>query len=258
MKKIKLVMIIYLAIIVNLNAMSFEEKVKACESGSAQGCTYLGNSYAKGEEVKKDYTQAIKFYKKGCDANYGQGCSNLGMMYERGHGTEQDLNKALELYSKGCENGHIQGCSNLGNLYYHGKGTEQDLGKAKKLYSKGCDVGDIAGCVGVGITYAVVGDYQKAKEYFKKGCDSGNKEACNYYIKADQESTKSNIPLWGIIAGGLVFLFILLAIIFGRKNEKIKDMLGWIIGIPLIGLFWYFSSMLTTWWTAFKLSYFGF
>jgi len=257
--KVILMIISYLAIIINLHAVSLEEKINTCSNGNPQGCTYLGNSYAKGEDVKQDYKQAIKFYKKGCDGGSGQGCCNLGMMYEKGNGTEQNIDKAIELYTKGCEIGHIQGCTYLGNFYYYGNGVEQDLSKAIELYTKGCENENIAGCIGVGVTYAVMGQYEKAKVYFKKGCDSGNEQACRYYIKADEESSSNmNIPLWGIIVAGVVFLFIILALIFGRKNEKVKDILGWIIGIPLIALFWYYSSLITTWWTAFKLSYFGF
>ncbi len=252
-------MISYLTILASLHAVSFEEKISSCNNDSAKGCTYLGNSYAKGEEVKQDYKLAIKYYKKGCDGGYAQGCSNLGMMYDKGYGTEKNLSKAIELYAKGCEAGHLRGCTNLGNIYYYGNGVKQDPNKAIELYSIACDNKDIIGCIGVGVTHAAMGNYKKAKVYFKKGCDSGSEQACSYYKRVDKEaSDNANIPLWAMITFGLVFLLIILALIFGRKNEKVKNILGWVIGVPLIGLFWYFSSWLTTWWTAFKLSFFGF
>ena len=56
----------------------------------------------------------------------------------------------------------------------------------------------------------------------------------------------------------IILIAIILILILKMKNEKLTDILSWIIGLPLLALFFYLSNWLTTWWTAFKLSFFGF
>ena len=211
--------------------------------------------YFHGAGGEQNYEKAEELYRKVCDTGDTAGCSGLGSIYM----AKKNYGKAKESFKKACDGGGLTACSNLGLMYAEGKGVNPNMEKAKEFLNEACVGGLGEGCSTIGAIYEMEKNYGKAKEFFKKGCDNGYEDGCKYYIEVNEKySSASNIPSWAILIAGTLFLLIILALIFGRKNEKVKDALGWIIGIPLIALFWYFSTWLTTWWTAFKLSFFGF
>lgn len=57
----------------------------------------LGKMYEKGEQVEKDYKQAVSFISKAADLGNGDAICNLGMRYYKGEGVAQDMVKAASL-----------------------------------------------------------------------------------------------------------------------------------------------------------------
>ena len=54
---------------------------------------------------KGDYQKAAQLYQKACDSGSAMGCSNLGVLYEDGQGVKQNYQKAAQLYQKTCDGG---------------------------------------------------------------------------------------------------------------------------------------------------------
>jgi uncharacterized protein len=50
--------------------------------------------YVNGQGVEKDYTEAVKWYRKAAEQNYALAQSNLGLMYKNGQGLEKDYVEA--------------------------------------------------------------------------------------------------------------------------------------------------------------------
>lgn len=60
----------------------------------------LGDLYANGEGVEKDYRKALKYYRKAADRLYAEAEYKIGQLYEKGQGVPRDLNEAAKWYHK--------------------------------------------------------------------------------------------------------------------------------------------------------------
>ncbi|HJF82550.1 tetratricopeptide repeat protein [Helicobacter pullorum] len=60
--------------------------------------------------IKKDATKAMELYRRACDLGNTEGCTELGDNYARGHGVRQDYKKAMEFFGKACDLGEQKGC----------------------------------------------------------------------------------------------------------------------------------------------------
>ena len=86
---------------------------RACQLGSAQGCTGAGYIYDNGENVDIDYNQANVFFKKGCDEikdPAASSCYNLALNYQQGHGSDASNDRAKEYFDKACQLGDEEAC----------------------------------------------------------------------------------------------------------------------------------------------------
>ncbi|MBR0574011.1 MULTISPECIES: tetratricopeptide repeat protein [Pasteurellaceae] len=99
---------------------------------------YLGKMYAKGLGVKRNYTEAIKWYKVAATGyNYfGFPAYELGIMYRYGIGVKQDNSQAFKWFLKTSDRIGFIGGLELGSMYENGLGTEQNYGKALKIYEQ--------------------------------------------------------------------------------------------------------------------------
>lgn len=59
----------------------------------------IGQHFATGKALPKDYEKAINYYYLSIDQGYNRGYEKLAELYEFGHGVEQDLSKAREFYT---------------------------------------------------------------------------------------------------------------------------------------------------------------
>ena len=76
------------------------------EEGDAVAQYNLGNLYAKGHGVARDYVEARKWYLKGAEQGHANAQYDLGRLYDEGHGVAQDYVKARKWYLKVAEQGH--------------------------------------------------------------------------------------------------------------------------------------------------------
>jgi uncharacterized protein len=66
----------------------------AAEQGNAEAQSYLGFAYSKGEGVKQDNSEAVRWYRKAADQGDQNAQWNVGQMYKNGLGVKQDNEQA--------------------------------------------------------------------------------------------------------------------------------------------------------------------
>lgn len=110
---------------------------------------HLGEYY----NDKKDYKEAVKYYKISDERGYASASIELGIIYEKGLLGKKDVKTALKYYEKAFRNSDDKtqkgiAAYNIGIIYQYGKGEiEKDLKKAK--------------------AYLKVSNYKKAKTQLK-------------------------------------------------------------------------------------------
>ena len=101
----------------------------------------LGSMYEKGEGVKQDTKEALKWYRKAAQQGVAHAQYNLGIMYDNGRGVKQDTSEAVAWYRKAVEQGHADAQYNLGASYHNGKGVLQDSAKALPWFQLAAEQG---------------------------------------------------------------------------------------------------------------------
>ena len=139
-------------------------------------------SFDQGEDYydKKDYANALVYFKKASNFNNPKALYYLALMYDMGHGVPKEYKKAFKYYKQSADLGNILAMNNLGVMYTLGVGVVKDDTKGCKMYQKAADAGgtkisfdNLAWCYKIGL-----GDFKrddsKAIEYYKKAIDFGN------------------------------------------------------------------------------------
>jgi TPR repeat protein len=86
--------------------------------------------YSRGESVPKNYTEAMKWYKKAADQGYTSAQNNLATMYADGKGVPKNFVKAYVWYSIASANGDETSKKNLDIL--NSDMTPQQIAQAQK------------------------------------------------------------------------------------------------------------------------------
>ena len=94
----------------------------------------LGAYYAWGMWEPKDYSEAVKWYRKAADQGNADAQNNLGVCYKNGEGVPQDYSEAVKWYRKAAEQGQKYAQYNLGVCYYNGQGVTQNRQEAFKYF----------------------------------------------------------------------------------------------------------------------------
>ena len=115
---------------------------KAADQGYASAQFNLGVMYDNGQGVAQDYSEAVKWYKKAAEQGNASAQCNLGVMYENGYGVTKSYAEAVKWYRKAAEQGDAKGQAYLAEMYENGKGVNQDKAEAIKLYKMAADQGN--------------------------------------------------------------------------------------------------------------------
>ena len=122
----------------------YAEALKWFRKAAGQGCenaqNNLGILYANGYGVEQDHAEALKWFRKAVEQGNGKAKSNLGDLYRYGHGVEQDYDEALKWYRKAAGQGVAAAWKSLGNMYCRGEGVEKDFVTAAEWYRKYVEV----------------------------------------------------------------------------------------------------------------------
>ena len=112
------------------------------KKGDAEAQYNLGLMYYDGDDVTKDYKQAVQWFSKSADQGYAKAQYNLGYMYDNDQGVEQNFKQALKWYRKSAEQNDASAQINLGFMYSNGRGVAQDYQKAYMWYNIASVSGD--------------------------------------------------------------------------------------------------------------------
>lgn len=157
-------------------------KVDDYRADSLAACN-LGDIYKSGIEVKRDYTQAFKYYKKAEKSGDSLAIATLGAFYINGWGTDIDTKKGIEYTKKAAQNGISFAQYNLAQLYKKGKIVEKSEKEYTEWLQKAADNGysDAMYDLGEDLIFAD-NNFKNAKKgfyYVEKSAELGNLEAVN-------------------------------------------------------------------------------
>jgi TPR repeat protein len=116
-------------------------KAKA-ERGDIQAQTRLGQAFAQGDGVGRDYQQAARWYGQAASNGNVQGEVMFGELCQAGQGTRRDLANAARWFTKAAQDGSTAAQYDLGFLYEQGQGVPHDERLAAHWYQLASEGGD--------------------------------------------------------------------------------------------------------------------
>jgi TPR repeat protein len=148
---------------------------KAAEQGYAQAQHNLGCCYENGFGVQQDYTEAVKWFRKAAEQNNARGQCKLGVYYANGQGVGKDKVEAVKWFRKAAEQNHADAQCSLGDCYFIGEGVTQDEAEAVKWWRKAAEQNDAQAQSCLGICYenghGVPQDFGEAVKWYRKAAD---------------------------------------------------------------------------------------
>jgi TPR repeat protein len=124
-------------------AASLESGVKAYKKGdfpralkdfkadaSKISCYNLGLMHYKGEGVKANRREAVRWFRKSAEMGHSQAQFIIGTMYDKGEDLAKDPGEAFAWYLKAAAKGHMQAQFNVGYMYTMGEGVKKDRNEA--------------------------------------------------------------------------------------------------------------------------------
>lgn len=112
------------------------------DAGSEVAMIQLADAYVRGNEVKQNSQEAIKYYEMAAENGIPFGYECIGIMYFEGSGVSQNFEKAYEYFLKNKKDMQIPATYALGEMYRLGLYVKQDLKKACKYYDKIASISD--------------------------------------------------------------------------------------------------------------------
>jgi TPR repeat protein len=98
--------------------------------------------YVNGEGVPKDYTEAVKWFRKAAKQGDSRAQFSLGLRCANGEGVPQDYLEAVKWYRRAAEQGDSSAQNNLGLMYANGKGVHKDYVLAHMWYNLAASLAD--------------------------------------------------------------------------------------------------------------------
>jgi TPR repeat protein len=99
-------------------------------AGDAKAAYDLGEHYADGAGVKRDFQQAMSWFAKAAGKGQASAQWKLGLGYLKGIGVPQDDAKAAAWFLRAANQAHIGAQIALSELYFDGRGMPQDYIRA--------------------------------------------------------------------------------------------------------------------------------
>jgi TPR repeat protein len=98
------------------SALEISDLKTLAERGYASAQFNLGIAYDTGTGVRRDHTEAVKWYRLAAEKGHIRAQNNLAASYGRGEGVPQDYSKALKWYSIAAKNGDGLARRNLASV----------------------------------------------------------------------------------------------------------------------------------------------
>lgn len=127
----------------------------AAEDGLADAMYQLGWHYYSGTFIRKNIAKSIEWYSKAADKGDAWAQVELGQIFFCGErGVKKDYSQAVRLFRKAARKKDEFAFFNLGLCYDYGKGVRQSDAQACKYYAKAAEGGDVAAMCNLGATLA--------------------------------------------------------------------------------------------------------
>ncbi len=128
--------------------------------------------------VKRDYAQALDWYRRAASHGSSNAETNLGFMAEKGWGQPQSYDQAFSWYYKAAEHGNAEAMENIGYNFQNGVGVAIDYAKAWSWLYKAAASGSATAENQLGWMYqygeGVPADNAIAITLYRLSADQGN------------------------------------------------------------------------------------
>ncbi|MCZ6751727.1 MAG: tetratricopeptide repeat protein, partial [Acidobacteria bacterium] len=101
----------------------------------------LGVAYTEGRAARRDYEEALRWYKMSAEQGYAPAQLVLGNMYSKAQGVERDAAEATKWYRQAAEQGNLTAIFLVGSSYLSGEEDEQDLVQAYMWFAVAAALG---------------------------------------------------------------------------------------------------------------------
>lgn len=165
------------------------DRFRAVKLNDPEAQARLGDRYYKGEDVEKDYKEAVKWYRMAAEQGNATAQYGLGVCYGCGEGIEQNYEEGAKWYRKAAEQGYAPAQNNLGVRYHFGHGVALDYEAAVKWFKMAAKQGDADAQFNLG-------------EYYRYGygVKRSRKKTIKWYRKAaKQRHTAAQYELYDLI-----------------------------------------------------------
>jgi len=123
-------------------------------AGEADAQYRLGNMYNFGDGVRRDYAQALVWYRKGAEQGDAKSEFQLGGLYHFGHGVLQDDAQGFAWTMKAAEQGDGDARFFIATCYGEGWGVAKDDAQEIAWLRKGAEQGHLGSQFFLGRAYA--------------------------------------------------------------------------------------------------------
>lgn len=101
----------------------------------------IGELYAEGKTVPKNFQTAFEYYSKAADKGHPKACYRLALLYLEGKGVEKNIDKALHWFATADLNGAAFADYSLAEAYRTGEFIPKNLEQAKLLHEASAKIG---------------------------------------------------------------------------------------------------------------------
>jgi hypothetical protein len=122
----------------------FEFCLVKAKQGDAEFQTKLGILYQDGEEVERNYKEAIKWFKKAADQGSRLAADKLSIMYYEGKGVDKDYEIASMWLEKSFQDASANQQYHLAEMFRKGIRFPKDINEAYKWHKKAAERGNPA------------------------------------------------------------------------------------------------------------------
>lgn len=157
----------------------------AADSSALKPTASADEAFRKAEEFnkKKNYTEAMRWYRVAADRGNAQAQVEVGNLYGQGQGVPQNYGEALRWYRLAANQGNDEAQNNVGFFYMSGWGVPQDYAEAMRWLRKAADQGNEVAQRNIGMIYlqgmGVTPDRAEAIRWFRKAADKGDEDSKN-------------------------------------------------------------------------------
>jgi len=173
---------------------------KACDLGSARGCSNLAASYYEGLSGRQDRVEALKLWASACDGGFSLACYMRARFIDGDEGKNAQQRacdagvgpacvewglrstvpeEKLNGFRRACQLGSPWGCGYAAGMHSGQAGLPKNDEAALDFLNAGCDRGNLISCNDLAVRFEVAGRLERAAELFDGICNAGSATGCS-------------------------------------------------------------------------------